>query len=100
RHRLGLSLKQAEERPTPAAAQPSRFEERPRRERRERRERDYRPEDAVAGPEGGIDNTMAAAFAESGLLEQFRASQAAQDAEPEAAGTESAPETPQSDETE
>ncbi|HEX2884202.1 MAG TPA: 30S ribosomal protein S1 [Candidatus Limnocylindria bacterium] len=71
RHRLGLSLKQAEDRPAPAPR-----EERPRRDRGPRRERfDYRPEDATAEPEGGIDNTMAAAFAESGLLEQFRASQ-------------------------
>jgi len=68
RHRLGLSLKQAEERPAPAPR-----EERPRRERGPRRERyDYRPEDATAEPEGGIDNTMAAAFASSGLLDQFR----------------------------
>jgi small subunit ribosomal protein S1 len=80
RHRLGLSLKQAEERPAPAPAPASHYEERPRRERRERRER-YRPEDAMAEPEEGIDNTMAAAFAESGLLEQFRASQAAREAE-------------------
>jgi small subunit ribosomal protein S1 len=84
RHRLGLSLKQAEERPAPAPAPAQHYEERPRRERRERRER-YRPEDAMAEPEEGIDNTMAAAFAESGLLEQFRASQAAREAE-EAAG--------------
>ena len=72
----------------PAAAQPSRFEERPRperRDRRERRDREYRPEDAVASPEGGIDNTMAAAFAESGLLEQFRASQAARETDDPAA---------------
>ena len=73
RHRLGLSLKQAEDRPAPAPR-----EERPRRERSgsNRRDRpDYRPEDATAEPEGGIDSTMAAAFAESGLLDQFRASQ-------------------------
>jgi small subunit ribosomal protein S1 len=83
RHRLGLSLKQAEERPAVApAAGPTSREERPRRERRERRER-FRPEDATAEPEDGIDNTMAAAFAESGLLEQFRASQAAREAAPE-----------------
>jgi small subunit ribosomal protein S1 len=71
RHRLGLSLKQAEDRPAP----PPR-EERPRRDRGGgRRDRyDYRPEDATAEPEGGIDNTMAAAFAESGLLDQFRSS--------------------------
>jgi small subunit ribosomal protein S1 len=76
RHRLGLSLKQAEDRPAP----PPR-EERPRREspgRRDRRDRfDYRPEDATAEPEGGIDNTMAAAFANSGLLDQFRSPQTA-----------------------
>jgi len=90
RHRLGLSLKQAEERtsaepaPAPIAAAtigaspsaPARFEERPaRRERggRDRRDRDYRPEDAISEPDEGIDNTMAAAFAESGLLDQLRA---------------------------
>ncbi len=68
RHRLGLSLKQAEDRPAPAAR-----EERPRRDRGARRDRfDYRPEDATAEPEGGIDNTMAAAFASSGLLDQLR----------------------------
>ncbi|MDQ3691400.1 MAG: 30S ribosomal protein S1 [Chloroflexota bacterium] len=71
RHRLGLSLKQAEDRAAPAPR-----EERPRRERAPRRDRvDYRPEDATAEPEGGIDNTMAAAFASSGLLDQFRSSQ-------------------------
>jgi predicted RNA-binding protein with RPS1 domain len=71
RHRLGLSLKQAEDRPAPAPR-----EERPRRDRPQRRDRfEYRPEDATAEPEGGIDNTMAAAFASSGLLEQFRTSQ-------------------------
>ena len=69
RHRLGLSLKQAEDRPAPAPR-----EERPRRERSgQRRDRfEYRPEDATAEPEGGIDSTMAAAFASSGLLDQFR----------------------------
>jgi len=71
RHRLGLSLKQAEDRAAPAPR-----EERPRRERGPRRDRvDYRPEDATAEPEGGIDNTMAAAFASSGLLDQFRNAQ-------------------------
>jgi small subunit ribosomal protein S1 len=92
RHRLGLSLKQAEDRPAPVVR-----EERPRREsgaRRDRRDRmDYRPEDATAEPEGGIDNTMAAAFASSGLLEQFRTTQEADGtsapaAEPEAAAAE------------
>jgi small subunit ribosomal protein S1 len=68
RHRLGLSLKQAEDRPAPAPR-----EERPRRTGSNRRDRvDYRPEDATAEPEGGIDSTMAAAFASSGLLDQFR----------------------------
>jgi len=85
RHRLGLSLKQAAE-PSAAppaapaapasigaASTPARFEERPqRRERRDRRDRDYRPEDAISEPDEGIDNTMAAAFAESGLLDQLR----------------------------
>ncbi|MGH2386205.1 MAG: 30S ribosomal protein S1, partial [Candidatus Limnocylindria bacterium] len=71
RHRLGLSLKQAEDRPAPAPR-----EERPRRDRAPRRDRfEYRPEDATAEPEGGIDSTMAAAFASSGLLEQFRSNQ-------------------------
>ncbi|MBA3587276.1 MAG: 30S ribosomal protein S1 [Chloroflexi bacterium] len=79
RHRLGLSLKQAEDRAAPAPR-----EERPRRERGPRRDRaDYRPEDATAEPEGGIDNTMAAAFASSGLLDQFRSAQ--EDATDEAA---------------
>ncbi|MDQ6682930.1 MAG: 30S ribosomal protein S1 [Chloroflexota bacterium] len=86
RHRLGLSLKQAEERPVAEAAPaPARSEERDRpqrRDRRDRRDRDYRPEDATAEPEDGIDNTMAAAFAESGLLEQFRASQAQREETP------------------
>ena len=85
RHRLGLSLKQATEEtprtepagaeaPAMQAAAPPPAPPRERRERRERREPQYRPEDATAEPSGGIDNTMAAAFAESGLLEQFRAS--------------------------
>jgi small subunit ribosomal protein S1 len=95
RHRLGLSLKQADDRSAPAASsapsasQPSRFEDRPqRRERRDRRDRDYRAEDAISEPDEGIDNTMAAAFAESGLLAQFRANQAADEeseAEPQQA---------------
>jgi small subunit ribosomal protein S1 len=95
RHRLGLSLKQTEDRSTPQV-QPSyemtetadgdgrdrtarpereRAERGPRRDRRDRRDRhdrDYDPQDATAEPEEGIDNTMAAAFAESGLLDQFR----------------------------
>ena len=123
RHRLGLSLKQADDRPAAAtAAAPmaapavpaGRFEERPqRRERgrdrdRDRRGRDYRPEDAISEPDEGIDNTMAAAFASSGLLDQFRDSEGSPaeaeevpaevvaDAEPmaEAAATEEAPAEP------
>jgi small subunit ribosomal protein S1 len=89
RHRLGLSLKQAEDRPAPAPR-----EERPRRERGPRRDRfDYRPEDATAEPEGGIDNTMAAAFASSGLLDQLRSNEA-----DEAAAADEAREAPVADE--
>lgn len=59
RHRLGLSLKQAEEAPvreTPAVE--------PKREtRRARPERSFSMDDAVQEPEGGIDTTLAAAFA-------------------------------------
>jgi small subunit ribosomal protein S1 len=54
RHRLGLSLKQAEEAPA-----------RPPRERRPRGERSaYDHSQAIQEPEGGIDNTLAAAFAQ------------------------------------
>jgi small subunit ribosomal protein S1 len=53
RHRLGLSLKQAEEAPA-----------RPARERRPRPERGYDSAQAIQEPEGGIDNTLAAAFAQ------------------------------------
>ena len=58
RHRLGLSLKQAEEPPARPSASP---ESRP---RRDRPERGYSLSDAVQEPEGGIDNTLAAAFAQ------------------------------------
>jgi small subunit ribosomal protein S1 len=85
RHRLGLSLKQADDRPAAAAVAQPQYQDRPRRERRDRRDRDYRPEDAVREPDEGIEGAMAAAFAESGLLDQFRASQAPEvPAEPEA----------------
>ena len=69
RHRLGLSLKQAEEpparpampeAPVQSAAAPSA----PRPERRPRPERGYSMADAVQEPEGGIDNTLASAFAQ------------------------------------
>ncbi len=69
RHRLGLSLKQAEE--APARPEP--------RERRPRPERGYDPSQAVQEPEGGIDNTLAAAFA------QVRAQVAAQERDRETA---------------
>ena len=87
RHRLGLSLKQAEEppaRPAPPepVAPPVRTERGERPERGDRRggrerERGYSLADAVQEPEGGIDNTLASAFA------QVRQQMAAQ----EAAGT-------------
>ncbi|MDQ2942904.1 MAG: 30S ribosomal protein S1, partial [Candidatus Dormibacteraeota bacterium] len=98
RHRLGLSLKQAEERGAVDATAPaatSRFDQPTRREAPQRRERrdQFRSEDATREPEGGIDNTMAAAFAESGLLEQFRASQAERDAEETGADTSQASST-------
>jgi small subunit ribosomal protein S1 len=63
RHRLGLSLKQAEEPPArPAAPEPGQAAPRP--ERRPRPERGYSMADAVQEPEGGIDNTLASAFAQ------------------------------------
>jgi small subunit ribosomal protein S1 len=75
RHRLGLSLKQAEEPParpvpepgTPAPASqagPAPTGGAPRPERRPRPERSYSMSDAVQEPEGGIDNTLASAFAQ------------------------------------
>ena len=94
RHRLGLSLKQAEEpsaaveavgdAPMSEAVAPLPAKERrPRRSRREATEErgdfeDYTLDASMADGGEGIDNTMAAAFAESGLLDQFR-SRAAQD---------------------
>ena len=72
RHRLGLSLKQAEEAPA-----------RPPRERRPSTERPgYDRSQAIQEPEGGIDNTLAAAFAQVRLQ---IAEQDAAEAEPEAA---------------
>jgi small subunit ribosomal protein S1 len=65
RHRLGLSLKQAEEAP-----------QRPARERRARPERGYDASQAIQEPEGGIDNTLAAAFAQ--VRQQIAAQDAAQ----------------------
>ncbi|HET7703651.1 MAG TPA: 30S ribosomal protein S1 [Candidatus Limnocylindrales bacterium] len=76
RHRLGLSLKQAEEppaRPMPeAGAAPA---ERPQRRERRERERGYSMADAVTEPEGGIDTTLAAAFAQ--VREQLASAEAA-----------------------
>ena len=75
RHRLGLSLKQAEEppaRPVVEAGAPGAVGAgsapsapgAPRPERRPRPERSYSMSDAVQEPEGGIDNTLASAFAQ------------------------------------
>ncbi len=83
RHRLGLSLKQAEEppaRPAPEAGQPTQAGPTgaaggPRPERRPRPERGYSLSDAVQEPEGGIDNTLAAAFAQ--VRDQLAASEEA-----------------------
>jgi small subunit ribosomal protein S1 len=88
RHRLGLSLKQAEEapaRPAPEqmdatmpaaprerAERPDRGERRPRGDRE--RTRTYTAADAVQEPEGGIDTTLAAAFA--GVREQLARAEA------------------------
>ncbi|MGC8633720.1 MAG: 30S ribosomal protein S1 [Candidatus Limnocylindrales bacterium] len=68
RHRLGLSLKQAEEPPARPAPEP--------RERRPRQERGYDQSQAVQEPEGGIDNTLAAAFAQ--VRQQVVAAEAAE----------------------
>ncbi len=76
RHRLGLSLKQAEEAPArPVLEHPA-----PRPERRPRPERSYSMSDAVQEPEGGIDNTLAAAFAQ--VRQQVAASEAEERATP------------------
>ena len=80
RHRLGLSLKQAEEppaRPVPELGQPRPASA----ERRPRQERSWTPSDAVQEPEGGIDNTLAAAFAQ--VREQVAASEEARSSSPE-----------------
>jgi small subunit ribosomal protein S1 len=72
RHRLGLSLKQAEEPPARPPAEAGSGSPvgagagtgSPRPERRPRPERSYSMSDAVQEPEGGIDNTLASAFAQ------------------------------------
>jgi small subunit ribosomal protein S1 len=85
RHRLGLSLKQAEEEPAP----------RPEREQRERRPRQeragYDAAQAVQEPEGGIDNTLAAAFAQvRQQMEETEAARQTVEAPAEDEATESA----------
>jgi small subunit ribosomal protein S1 len=94
RHRLGLSLKQAEEAParpapepmTPAPSRPERGERPERGDRRQRgdreRPRSYTAADAIQEPEGGIDTTLAAAFA--GVREQLARAEAEDDVEPTA----------------
>ena len=83
RHRLGLSLKQAEEPPARPEPEPGQVAPAgtagPRPERRPRPERGYSMSDAVQEPEGGIDNTLAAAFAQ--VRDQLAASEGA-DTEP------------------
>jgi small subunit ribosomal protein S1 len=74
RHRLGLSLKQAEEPPARPAEQAAAA---PARERRGRGERGYDASQAVQEPEGGIDNTLAAAFAQ--VRQQVEQSEQARD---------------------
>ncbi len=84
RHRLGLSLKQAEEPPArpapevgaPSAAAGAPSAAAPRGERRPRPERGWSAQDAVQEPEGGIDNTLAAAFAR--VRDQLAASEEGQ----------------------
>ncbi|MFL5748995.1 MAG: 30S ribosomal protein S1, partial [Chloroflexota bacterium] len=76
RHRLGLSLKQAEEPPARPAPEAAPAAGGARGERRPRPERGYSMSDAVQEPEGGIDNTLAAAFAQ--VREQVAASEEAQ----------------------
>jgi len=84
RHRLGLSLKQAEEppaRPAPLEMPVQSTPSAPRPERRPRPERGYSMADAVQEPEGGIDNTLAAAFAQ--IRAQVAESEAKAVGEPE-----------------
>jgi small subunit ribosomal protein S1 len=106
RHRLGLSLKQAEEppaRPAPepgpvvhaASAGPSSAPSGPRPERRPRPERSYSMSDAVQEPEGGIDNTLASAFAQvRQQLAEAESDQTAEATEQPAAEAEATAATP------
>ena len=98
RHRLGLSLKQAEEPPAKpvvvdAPAQPASaptFAAAPRPERRPRPERGYSMTDAVQEPEGGIDNTLASAFAQIRAQVAESEAKASGDGEPVEAAAEPA----------
>jgi small subunit ribosomal protein S1 len=83
RHRLGLSLKQAEEPPARPAPEPASMRPAPmvspgaagpRPARRPRPERGFPMSGAIQEPEGGIDNTLAAAFAQ--VREQVAAAEA------------------------
>ncbi len=99
RHRLGLSLKQAEEPPArPAATEPGPGagapSSGPRPERRPRPERGYSMADAVQEPEGGIDNTLASAFAQ--VRQQLAAAEVA-DIKDDVASDEYAEETAAAD---
>ncbi len=95
RHRLGLSLKQAEEPPArsmPEFGSPAvgGGERRERRDRRDRPDRSYAPSDTLSEPEGGIDTTLAAAFAQ--VRDQLAAAEAASTPEPVAEAAAEAPE--------
>jgi small subunit ribosomal protein S1 len=92
RHRLGLSLKQAEEAPAPVERA-----ERPEKERRPRAQREYSPADTVQESDGGIDNTLAAAFAQ--VREQMAATEEAQRAAGQPAEEGSAAEETTAEET-
>ncbi|HEY7023418.1 MAG TPA: 30S ribosomal protein S1 [Candidatus Limnocylindrales bacterium] len=88
RHRLGLSLKQAEEAP----ARPERPAA-PRERSRGRTEgRGYDMSQAIQEPEGGIDNTLAAAFAQvrQQMAETEAAREAAEGEDAEEGGTDAA----------
>jgi small subunit ribosomal protein S1 len=96
RHRLGLSLKQAEEAP----ARPERPATTGGRERRPRdRDRGYDMSQAVQEPEGGIDNTLAAAFAQvRAQMEETEAARAGAEPDEEQAAEASTAETAESSE--
>lgn len=90
RHRLGLSLKQAEE--TPVRETPA---EQPKKEtRRARPERGFSMEGAIQEPEGGLDLTLAAAFA--GIRDKMAESGAVAGEAPaaEPSGVDASAETP------